>query len=287
MDLMDGTIVNVAAPSIRADLGGSATTLQWLGAAYTLAFAVLLITGGRLGDLFGRRRLFIVGAAGFTLASAACAAAPSIEVLIAMRVLQGGFGALMIPQGFGVIKEVFAEHEIGKAFAAFGPVMGLSAVLAPIVGGALIQLDAFGAGWRTIFLVNLPVGAAALIGAWRLMPTGRPAPGTRLDVGGVALLSGASLALIYGLVQGRELGWPVWIFALLAAGLAGFALFALYERRRDAAPLIEPGLLRNHAYTSGMAVAVGFFAAMIGLMLVESLFCQLGLGFSPLKTGLA
>jgi EmrB/QacA subfamily drug resistance transporter len=287
MDLLDGTIVNVAAPSIRADLGGSTSALQWLGAAYILAFAVLLITGGRLGDLFGRRRMFLVGAAGFTAASAGCAAAPTIEVLIATRVLQGAFGALMIPQGFGVIKEVFAEHETGKAFAAFGPVMGLSAVAAPIVGGGLIEIDAFGADWRTIFLVNLPVGLAALAGGWKLMPADRPARDTRLDTGGVALLSVASLALIYGLVQGRELGWPLWIFGLMAAGLIAFAAFAAYERRRGDAPLIEPGLLRNRAYTSGMLVAVAFFAAMIGLMLVMSLFCQLGLGFSPLKTGLA
>src|SRR4051812_3208887 len=129
------------APSIRADLGGSDATLQWLGAAYTLAFAVLLITGARLGDLFGRRRVFIVGIVGFTLASALCAAAPSSESLIAARVVQGAFGALLIPQGFGVIREVFADDEFGKAFALFGPVMGLSAVAAPVVGGALTDGD--------------------------------------------------------------------------------------------------------------------------------------------------
>src|SRR5437667_380971 len=139
MDLIDGTIVNVAAPSIRADLGGSATTLQWLGAAYTLAFAVLLITGGRLGDRYGRRRLFMVGIVGFTAASALCAAAPSPEALIALRAVQGAFGALLIPQGFGLIKQVFAEDEITKAFAAFGPVIGLAAVASPVVGGALLD----------------------------------------------------------------------------------------------------------------------------------------------------
>src|SRR4051812_18820195 len=148
MDLIDGTIVNVAAPSIRAELGGSAASLQWLGAAYTLAFAVLLITGARLGDLLGRRRLFMVGVVGVTLSSALCAAAPSIAVLIAARVSQGAFGALLIPQGFGMLKEVFEEDELQKAFAFFGPVMGLSAIAAPILGGVLTDGDLLGLGWR-------------------------------------------------------------------------------------------------------------------------------------------
>jgi EmrB/QacA subfamily drug resistance transporter len=286
MDLVDGTIVNVAAPSIRADLGGSAATLQWLGAAYTLAFAVLLITGARLGDMFGRRLLFIVGIVGFTTASALCAAAPSSEVLIAARVAQGGFGALLIPQGFGMLKEVFDEGELTKAFALFGPVMGLSAIVSPILGGVLTDGDLFGLGWRAIFLVNVPLGIAGLVGALRLMPHTTGNPGTRLDPVGVVLATFASFAIIYPLVQGRELGWPLWCFGLLAAGLAGFAAFAAWERHHRDRALIEPSLLRNSAFTSGLLVAVCFFAAMIGLNLLLSLFCQLGEGFSPLQTGL-
>ncbi len=286
MDLIDATIVNVAAPSIRRDLGGSQTTLQWLGAAYTLAFAVLLITGGRLGDLVGRRRLFLVGIVGFTVASAGCAAAPSAGALIAIRAIQGGFGALLIPQGFGVIKEVFAEAELQKAFAAFGPVIGLSAVAAPIVGGALTGSDILGLHWRTIFLVNVPLGIVGLIGSIRLMPRTGGIPGTRLDPIGAVIVSLASFALIYPLVQGRTLGWPAWVFVLLAAGVAGFGLFALYERRHAARALITPSLLRNSTFTSGLLVALCFFAAMIGLNLVLSVFCQLGEGFSPLRTGL-
>jgi EmrB/QacA subfamily drug resistance transporter len=286
MDLIDGTIVNVAAPSIQRDLGGSATTLQWLGAAYTLAFAVLLITGARLGDLVGRRRLFLIGVVGFTLASVACAAAPSAGVLIAVRVIQGAFGALLIPQGFGIIKEVFAEHEVQKAFAAFGPVIGLSAVASPIIGGALTSGDLFGLGWRAIFLVNVPLGLAGLVGSLKLMPrTGRTV-GTRLDPGGAVIATAACFALIYPLVQGRVLGWPLWVFALLAAGVIGFGAFVAYERRHSERALIAPSLLRNGAYTSGLLVAVCFFAAMIGLNLVLSLFCQLGQGFSPIRTGL-
>jgi EmrB/QacA subfamily drug resistance transporter len=286
MDLIDGTIVNVAAPSIRAELGGSASTLQWLGAAYTLAFAVLLITGARLGDLFGRRRMFLVGIAGFTISSALCAAAPTTSVLIGARIAQGAFGALLIPQGFGMLKEVFEDDQLTKAFAFFGPVMGLSAIAAPILGGALTDGDLFGLGWRAIFLVNVPLGIVGFIGALRLMPHTQGTPGTRLDPIGAVLVTFASFAVIYPLVQGRELGWPVWIFGLLAAGLVAFAVFAAWERHHRERALIDPGLLRNRAFTSGLLVAICFFAAMIGLNLVLSLFCQLGEGFSPLRTGL-
>jgi EmrB/QacA subfamily drug resistance transporter len=286
MDLVDGTIVNIAAPAIRHDLGGSAATLQWLGAAYILAFAVLLITGARLGDLLGRRRLFMVGIVGFTGASIVCAIAASPGMLIATRAIQGGFGAVLIPQGFGMIREVFPADEVTKAFAAFGPVMGLSAVAAPILGGALVDGDILGTGWRAIFLVNVPLGVVGLIGAQRVMPRTGGTRGTRLDPGGVLLITAASFALIYPLVQGRELGWPAWTFVMLAAGIAGFGAFAAYERRHRARALIEPSLLRNRAFTSGLVVAVCFFAAMIGLNLVLSLFCQLREGFSPLRTGL-
>jgi MFS family permease len=260
--------------------------LQWLVAAYTLTFAVLLMTGARLGDLIGRRRLFMIGIVGFTGASILSALAVSPGMLIATRALQGAFGAVLVPQGFGMIKEVFAEEEVTKAFAMFGPVMGLSAVAAPIVGGALVDADIFGTGWRAIFLVNVPLGIAGLIGAQRVMPRTGGTRGTRLDPGGVLLATGAAFALIYPLVQGRELGWPAWTFAMLGAGILGFGAFAAYERRHRSRALIEPSLLRNRAFTSGLLVAVCFFSAMVGLNLVLSLFCQLGEGFSPLRTGL-
>src|SRR5580698_3902812 len=215
MDLMDATIVNVAGPSIRRALGGNPATLQWLSAGYTLAFAVFLIAGARLGDMFGRRRLFLVGSAGFTLMSAACAAAPSSSVLIAFRVLQGGFGALMIPQGFGILKEVFAEDEMGKVFGAFGPMMGLSMLAAPILAGALVEANLWGIGWRLVFLINVPIGIATLAGAVRVLPRTVAHPGIRLDVGGMVLIGVALTAIIYPLIQGRAEGWPVWTFALL------------------------------------------------------------------------
>src|SRR3954453_21840804 len=173
MDLLDSTVITIAAPTVRADLGGGTATMQWWAAGYTLAFGVFLIVGGRLGDMFGRRRLFVIGISGFTLASAACALAPSPDVLIVTRVLQGGFGALLIPQGLGVIKNVFPPKEMGGAFAAFGPVMGLAAIAGPILAGWLTEADLLGTGWRMIFLLNVPLGLIGLIGALRFMPESR------------------------------------------------------------------------------------------------------------------
>jgi EmrB/QacA subfamily drug resistance transporter len=286
MDLLDATIVNVAGPSIRAALGGSPSTLQWLPAGYTLAFAVFLITGARLGDMFGRRQLFLIGSAGFTLMSAACAAAPSMEVLIAFRVLQGSFGALMIPQGFGMLKEVFAEEEMTKVFGAFGPVMGLSILAAPILAGGLVEANLWGIGWRLVFLINVPIGVAAFVGAVRVLPRTVAHPGIRLDTVGMGLIGLALTAIIYPLIQGRADGWPAWTFLSLAAGVSLLGAFVLWERHRRRDPLIEPGLLSNRAYTSGILVALAFFGAFGGLLLCVSLFTQLGEHFSPVHAGL-
>jgi EmrB/QacA subfamily drug resistance transporter len=287
MDLMDATIVNVAGPSIRAALGGGASTLQWLPAGYTLAFAVFLITGARLGDMLGRRRLFLVGSAGFTVMSAACSVAPSMGVLITFRVLQGSFGALMIPQGFGMLKEVFAEDEMSKVFGAFGPMMGLSILAAPILAGALVEANLWGIGWRLVFLINVPVGIAAFAGAVRVLPRTVAHPGIRLDTVGMLLIGVALTAIIYPLIQGRTAGWPAWTFVSLAAGALLLGAFVLWERRRrHGDPLIEPGLLTNRRYTSGILVALAFFGAFGGLLLCVSLFAQLGEGFSPIHAGL-
>jgi EmrB/QacA subfamily drug resistance transporter len=286
MDLMDATIVNVAGPSIRAALGGSASTLQWLPAGYTLAFAVFLITGARLGDMFGRRRLFLIGSAGFTVMSAACSVAPSMAVLIVFRVLQGSFGALMIPQGFGMLKEVFDEEEMTKVFGAFGPMMGLSILAAPILAGALVEANLWGIGWRLVFLINVPIGIAAFAGAVRVLPRTVAHPGIRLDTAGMVLIGVALTAIVYPLIQGRAAGWPAWTFVSLVAGAALLGTFVLWERHRHGDPLIEPGLLANRSYTSGILVALAFFGAFGGLLLCVSLFAQLGEGFSPIHAGL-
>ncbi|MGH2908493.1 MAG: MFS transporter [Solirubrobacteraceae bacterium] len=286
MDLLDATIVNVAGPTIRHDLGGGATTLQWLSAGYTLAFAVLLITGARLGDLFGRRRLFLAGSAGFTLMSTLCAVAPSPGVLIATRALQGAFGALLVPQGFGLLKESFSEEEMPKVFAIFGPAMGLPMLVAPVLAGALIDANLWGTGWRLVFLINLPIGVFAFAAAARALPRVVSHAGRRLDLGGMGLVGLGLVALIYPLIQGRAAGWPAWTFLLLAAGLALLVAFVVFERRRTSDPLIERGLLANRGYTSGIAVLLAFFGAFGGLFLCVSLFTQLGERFSPIHAGL-
>jgi EmrB/QacA subfamily drug resistance transporter len=286
MDLMDATIVNVAGPSIHDALGGGAATLQWLSAGYTLAFAVFLITGARLGDMFGRRRLFLIGSAGFTLMSAACAVAPSTTVLIVFRMAQGAFGALMIPQGFGMIKEVFAEDEMGKVFGAFGPVMGLSMLAAPILAGVLVEANLWGSGWRLVFLINVPIGIVTFLLAVRTLPRTVAHPGIKLDKVGVVMIGVALTAIIYPLIEGREAGWPAWTFICLAFGAAVLIGFYLWERHMSGDQLIEPGLLSNRAYTSGILVALATFGAFGGLLLCVSLFTQLGESFSPIHAGL-
>jgi len=286
MDTMDATIVNVAGPSIRHAIGGSASTLQWLSAGYTLAFAVFLITGARLGDMFGRRRMFLVGSAGFTVMSTACAVAPSSPALIAFRVLQGAFGALMVPQGVGMLKEVFADDEMAKVFGAYGPMIGLSVLAAPILAGVLVEANLWGIGWRLVFLINVPIGIAALAGAVRVLPRTVAHPGIRLDTGGVILVGLALTAIIYPLIQGRTAGWPAWTFVMLGAGLLLLGAFVMWELHYRGDPLIEPGLLASRTYTDGILVALAFFGAFSGVLLCVSLFVQLGEGFSPIHAGL-
>ncbi len=296
MDLLDTTIVGVAAPAVRQDLGGSDAQIQWITASYTLAFAVLLITGGRLGDLFGRKRLFVLGAAGFTFASVLCAAAPGAGTLVAARTVQGLFAALLIPQGLGLIKAMFPPKELGTAFGLFGPILGLSSVLGPTLGGYLTGADWFGLGWRAVFLINLPVGLLAVFAAGRILPADRPARSTtgtgngRIDPVGVLVLGLAVLLLVYPLVQGRELGWPLWTFLSMAASVPTAWLFTVQQRgvlRRGGIPLIEPSLFGKRAFVSALATGLVFFAALSGLMLVFTLHLQLGLGWTPLHAGLS
>lgn len=287
MDLLDATIVNVAGPSIHDDLGGGASTIQWLSAGYTLAFAVFLIAGARLGDIFGRRRMFLVGLVGFTAFSAACALSPDVGMLIAFRALQGGFGALMIPQGFGLLKEVFDDEELGRATRLFGPSTGLAMLGAPILAGALIDANLWSVGWRLVFLINVPIGLAALPLAIRSLPRSVSHPDLKLDTGGVGLIGLALVAIIYPLIQGQTDGWPVWTFALLAGGVGLLFGFVYYERHRRHNSLIEPSLFTNRMYLSGIAVMLFLFGAFGGLLLCVSLYGQLGQGWSPIRAGLS
>jgi EmrB/QacA subfamily drug resistance transporter len=290
MDLLDSTIATVAAPAIRDDLGGSYADLQWISAAYTLAMAVMLLTGGRLGDMFGRKRMLLIGAAGFTLASIACAVAPSAEALIASRAIQGGVGAVMVPQVFGLIRDLFKPQEIGKAFAILGPACGLAAILGPVVSGLLIDADLFSTGWRMIFLVNVPVGAfVLLVGAKHLPDVAPTADAKRFDLAGVGIAVIGAFMLVYPLVQGRELRWPAWVEVLLVASVPVLAAFGVHQVRRKragATPLIETSIFRTRSYVSGIVFAVVFLGAMGGVTLTLGVLLQVGLGYSPIHASL-
>jgi EmrB/QacA subfamily drug resistance transporter len=290
MDLLDSLVTTVAGPKIREEIGGAYSLIQWLGAAYTLSMAIGLLTGGRLGDIFGRRRMFLIGAAGFTLASLACAIAQAPGELIAFRGVQGLFGAIMLPQGLGMLKQMFTKpSEQAKAFGAFGPVMGLGAVGGPILAGWLVGADYFGSGWRAIFLVNLPLGIFAVIGAVKFLPEWRTARPPRLDALGVLLAAGGAFLLLFPLVQGRDLDWPTWCLVMLALGILVFAVFAYYEGRRERAgrdPLVTPSLFRKRGFSGGLVFGLVFFASLIGTGLVFTFYLQIGLGYSPLKAGL-
>ncbi|TYB43020.1 MFS transporter [Actinomadura chibensis] len=291
LNLLDSTVVNVAAPAIRADLGGSYSALQWMAAGYTLALAVALLTGGRLGDMFGRRPVLLAGAAGFLATSALCALAWSPESLIAARVAQGLCAAVMVPQCFGLIRDLFGAKDMGKAFALFGPVIGLATILGPVLAGLLVDADLLGSGWRAIFLINLPVGAYALVMGARVLPA--PSAADRsggLDATGM-LLGGLGMSmLVYPLVQGRELGWPAWTLAVLAGSVPVLALFALHQLRRSrrgGTPLLRLSVFANRSYSSGVLFVVVFFGTITGFSLAVGLFLQLGLGYTPLAASLA
>ena len=291
MDLLDSTIAQTAAPAIRRELGGSYAALEWISAAYTLAMSVTLLLGSRLGDLFGRRRVLLVGIGGFVVASVLCSLAPSSGALIAGRALQGAVAAIMVPQGFGLIRELFGDEGQQKAFGVFGPVMGLAAVAGPLVGGALVNLDLVGTGWRAIFLVNVPIGLLAIEAGRRYLPRSAPAAaGARLDAPSVTLAMVGGFALVYPLIEGREQGWPAWSFALLGLGVVALATFGLLQARRSRqgrAPLVEPSILRRRAYVAGLAVVLGFIGAMGGMMIALNVMFQTGLGLTPLACAVA
>jgi len=291
MDLLDATITQTAAPAIRRDLSGNYADLEWITAAYTLAMATMLLVGSRLGDLFGRRNVLLASMAGFIGASMLCAAAPSIGSLIAARVLQGAIGAMMVPQGFGLIRDLFGDDGQQKAFGIFGPVMGLASIAGPLIGGSLVDLNVLGSSWRAIFFANVPLGLGALALGLRYLPRTAPAhPDAKLDWVSVALAVAASFGLVYPLIEGRQQGWPAWSFVMLAAGLV--LLVALGRRqlarvRRGRTPLFEPTLLQRRQYVAGLAVVAGFIGAMGGMIVALNVMFQAGLGFSPLACGIA
>jgi len=286
LDLVDSTITTIAAPTIAAHLGGGPTLIKWLGAAYALAMGTLLVIGGRLGDKYGQRRLFLIGMTGFTLASAACGLAPDPALLIVARVLQGGFGALLIPQGMAIMTKTFSKDMLAKAFGAFGPMLGLASVGGPVLAGFIINANIAGLSWRPMFLINIVLGSVGLFAAVRLLPRVDADPATRVDVTGSTLLAATMFSLLYGLIEGSTDGWTL---APVACLVAAAILFVGFARRQVSAPdpLIKPTLLANRGFTSGLVMGLAFFAAVNGLIYVISLYLQTGLRYTAMHASFA
>ena len=289
MDMIDVTIVNVALPSIRRDLHASATQLEWVVSGYMLAFAATLIIAGNLGDKFGRKRLFLSGAALFGLASLAAGLSGSGAELIAARVVQGAAAAAMAPQVLATFRVIFGRAERGKAFGIYGAMLGFASAIGLVLGGLLTGANLFGWEWRSVFYVNVPVAVAALIAGARFVPETKDPGARRPFVAGAVLLAGSLVAIVYPLLEGRQLGWPAWVWPLMAAGVAGLVVLGLIEARRTSttvAPLLRAGLFRVPAFAAGMGVQLAFFAGMQGFFIAFALWLQAGEHFSPLKAGL-
>ncbi|MFE3056852.1 MFS transporter [Nocardia sp. NPDC059239] len=289
IDLLDSTIVNVAVPSIQRDLGAQYAQLEWIVAGYVLAFAAVLITGGRLGDIYGRRRVFLTGVAGFTIASALCGIAVSPGMLIVSRFLQGGSAGLMVPQILAIIHVTFPREERGRVLGIFGAVVGSAAVVGPTVGGVLVDWNVFDLQWRPIFLVNVPVGIAAVVAALFVVRESRSATAPKLDLVGATLATAAIAMLVYPLTEGRRFGWPAWTFVMMAGAAAMLAVLVVHENRRArtvGSPLIVLGLFRRRSFSIGSVLWLIFWIALGGFFLVWTLYMQVGLGWSPLRAGL-
>ena len=284
---LDFFIVNVALPSIRADLGASPAALQGVMSGYAVAYAVLLILGGRLGDLYGRRRMFLIGLAAFAAASALCGLAWSPQALVAGRLVQGVASAILAPQALASIHHLFPAHEKPRALGFFGFMIGSASIVGQILAGVLIEGNAF--GWRAIFLVNLPVAALAIPAALIWLPESRGGSDSRLDLGGAFWLAAALFALVGPLIEGRELGWPLWTFAVLALAPVLGAIFWTYEKRlvaRGGNPLVHPDAFREPGLLRGLTAVVVFYA-MASFFLIFPLYEELGLGASARTAGLA
>ena len=288
MQLLDTTITMVGVPSIQGSLHSSFGEIQLVVAGYMLAFACVLVLGGGLGSSYGRKRMFLWGMAGFTIASAVCGAAPDALTLICSRVVQGMCSGLMFPQVLSIIQVVFGKEQRNKAIGLYGATVGLATILGPVTGGGLIDLNIDGWGWRSIFYVNVPIGLAALALGVALIPESREAVGHRIDLPGAGLLGAGLFLLVLPLVIGRDEGWPAWSFGCLAASPFVLAAFAGYERRRTSrqtGPLIDTTLFRQRPFTVGLIACLVFFTGIPSFFMILLLTLQAGLGYSPVKAG--
>jgi EmrB/QacA subfamily drug resistance transporter len=289
MVTLDFFIVNVAIPSIQRELHAGTAAIEWIVAGYGLSYAALLIIGGRLGDLHGRRRIFRCGVAVFTLASFACGIAPDAGWLVLARITQGVGAALLSPQVLAILGTIYTGAERARAFAAYGVVLGIASACGQLIGGLLIEIDAFGLGWRACFLVNLPVGAGALLLAQVTVPESRGTTSARLDLGGAVLVTLAIGGLLLPLIEGRAHGWPLWTWLSFAAAAAVAMMLVVHQRKRAAralTPLIDPVLLLARGFRTGLLSALVLFAGVASSFFVLALYLQQGRGLAPLPSGL-
>ncbi len=286
---LDFFIVNIALPAMQSDLSASSAQLQFIVAAYGIAFGVSLITGGRLGDIFGRKRVFLIGLSGFTIASALCGLSPTPAALIASRIVQAICAATVTPQVLAIIRVEFAASERPIAIGMYSASMGLASITAQLFGGMLVSMNIFGWSWRLIFLVNIPIGIIAITLVSLMIRELRGPNRATLDLVGVALASLSLVLLIYPIVQGREAGWPAWSFAMLATMVPVLVGFVQYERhviRSGRTPLIALHLLHNSTLRLGLVVSTVFFSTAGVFFVVLTVFLQVGLALSPFRTGL-
>jgi len=289
MDLLDSTIVNVAIPTIRDNLNASYAAIQWVVAGYALTFATLLVTGGRMGDVFGYKKLFMFGVGGFTVASLLSGLAVNPGMLIGSRLLQGAFAALMVPQVMSLMQVMFKPEERGGVNGLFGALGGLSASLGPIVGGLLIKANVAGLDWRPIFLINIPVGLFALFAGMKYLPDGKSPHPLKLDLFGTALIITTIFLLTYPLIQGRELGWPTWSFVMMILALPFLLVFIWWQKSKekaDGSPLVLPALFKSRSFGVGLVVNMVFEMAMIGFFLTFTLLLQIGFNFTALHAAI-
>jgi EmrB/QacA subfamily drug resistance transporter len=289
MDMIDVTIVNVALPTIRSDLGASGTQVEWVVSGYMLAFAAMLITAGSFGDLFGRKRIFLLGVAGFGVASLAAGLAQSAGELIAARVVQGAAAAAMMPQVLATFRAIFSGKERGQASGLYGAILGFASAIGLVLGGVLTEANLFDWSWRSVFFVNVPVALFSLVAATKLVPETRDRSAGRPDLLGATLLTAALVAVVYPLLEGRQLGWPAWAWLLLAGGVVMLAVLGVVEERRQPpqiAPLLRTRLFRIPAVAAGLGVQLVFAAGLQGFFLVFTLWLQTGQHYTPLRAGL-
>ena len=289
MLVLDFFIVNVALPSMQADLGASATAIEWVVAGYALTAAIFVITAGRLGDRFGRRRMFSLGLAVFTVASLACGAAGTPFELVLARLVQGLGAALMTPNVLSLIGVLYSGEDRVRALSVYGTVMGLAAVGGQLIGGVLMAVNPAGLGWRSCFLINVPIGVAALIMAPRVIPESRDPAAPRLDRIGTLLATAALTAIVLPLLEGRQHGWPAWTWLSLAAApvlLAGFVAQQRRLARSGGSPLIDLGLFTHRSFSGGLLTQLCFWAGQASFFVVLALYLQNGRGLHPLPAGL-